>query len=34
MVELGWPALTIAEAHGGIGLGVLELAILAEELGR
>ena len=34
MVELGWPALTVAEAQGGIGLGVLELAILAEELGR
>jgi len=34
MVDLGWPALTIDEAHGGIGLGVLELAILAEELGR
>jgi alkylation response protein AidB-like acyl-CoA dehydrogenase len=34
MVDLGWPALTIAEDHGGIGLGVLELAILAEELGR
>ena len=34
MVDLGWPALTVAEEHGGIGLGVLELAILAEELGR
>jgi alkylation response protein AidB-like acyl-CoA dehydrogenase len=34
MVELGWPALTIAEEHGGIGLGMLEAAILAEELGR
>lgn len=34
MVELGWPALTIAGEHGGIGLGVLEAAILAEELGR
>jgi alkylation response protein AidB-like acyl-CoA dehydrogenase len=34
MVDLGWPALTIAEAHGGIGLGMLEAAILAEELGR
>ena len=34
MVELGWPALTVAESQGGIGLGVLELAILAEELGR
>jgi len=34
MVDLGWPALTIPEADGGIGLGMLELAILAEELGR
>ena len=34
MVDLGWPALTIAEEHGGIGLGMLEAAILAEELGR
>ena len=34
MVELGWPALTVAEEHGGIGLGAVELAILAEELGR
>jgi alkylation response protein AidB-like acyl-CoA dehydrogenase len=34
MVELGWPALTIAEPYGGIGLGMLELAILAEEIGR
>jgi alkylation response protein AidB-like acyl-CoA dehydrogenase len=34
MVELGWPALTIDEEFGGIGLGMLEAAILAEELGR
>jgi alkylation response protein AidB-like acyl-CoA dehydrogenase len=34
MVELGWPALTIGEADGGLGLGYVELAILAEELGR
>jgi alkylation response protein AidB-like acyl-CoA dehydrogenase len=34
MVQLGWPALTIPEADGGVGLGMLELAILAEELGR
>jgi len=34
MVELGWPALTIPDADGGVGLGMLELAILAEELGR
>jgi alkylation response protein AidB-like acyl-CoA dehydrogenase len=34
MTALGWPALTIAEAHGGIGLGAIEAAVLAEELGR
>jgi alkylation response protein AidB-like acyl-CoA dehydrogenase len=34
MVELGWPALTIAEEHGGIGLGAVELAVVVEELGR
>ena len=31
---LDWQALTIAEEHGGIGLGYPELAVLAEELGR
>ena len=34
MVELGWPALTIAEDHGGLGLGTIELAVVVEELGR
>ncbi len=34
MVDLGWPALTIPEEHGGIGLGAVELAVVAEELGR
>jgi alkylation response protein AidB-like acyl-CoA dehydrogenase len=34
MVELDWPALTIPEEHGGIGLGFVEAAIVAEELGR
>ncbi|HEX2384158.1 MAG TPA: acyl-CoA dehydrogenase family protein [Acidimicrobiales bacterium] len=33
-VGLDWQALTIAEEHGGIGLGFPELAVLAEELGR
>src|SRR5919197_4314681 len=31
--ELGWPALLIAEEHGGLGLGVVELAVVLEELG-
>ena len=34
MVELYWPALAIDEAHGGLGLGFVELAIVAEEIGR
>ena len=31
--ELGWPGIAIAEDAGGQGLGVVELAILCEELG-
>ena len=34
MAELGWPALTVAEEHGGLGLGFVELAVVTEELGR
>lgn len=34
MSELGWPALTVPEAAGGLGLGAVELALVAEELGR
>ena len=33
-VGLDWPALCVPEADGGIGLGVVELAVVAEELGR
>jgi alkylation response protein AidB-like acyl-CoA dehydrogenase len=31
--ELGWPGIAIGEDHGGMGLGSVELSILAEELG-
>ena len=34
MVELGWPALTIPEHAGGLGMGAVELAVVVEELGR
>ncbi|TVS16918.1 MAG: acyl-CoA dehydrogenase [Gammaproteobacteria bacterium] len=34
MVELGWTGVTIPETYGGIGLGHLELCVIAEELGR
>lgn len=34
MVDLGWPALSISEEHGGLGLGFLELCLIAEEIGK
>lgn len=34
IVALGWPALRVPEEYGGLGLSVLELCVLAEEVGR
>ena len=34
MVELDWPAIAVPEEDGGLGLGFVELAIVAEEMGR
>ena len=34
MVELGWTGVSIPEQYGGVGLGYLELCVIAEELGR
>lgn len=34
IAELGWTGLRIPESHGGLGLSVLELCVLAEEVGR
>ena len=34
LVELGWTGITIPEQYGGIGLGYLELCVMAEEMGR
>ncbi len=34
IVELGWTAMAIPEEFGGLGLGYLELCVIAEELGR
>ena len=34
IADLGWTATTIPEEYGGIGLGHLELCVIAEELGR
>ena len=32
--ELGWTGLLIPEAHGGLGLGMLDMVVLLEEIGR
>lgn len=34
MAELGWLGLAVPEEHGGAGLGMVETAILLEEMGR
>ena len=34
IVELGWTGIRIPEGYGGLGLGHLELCVIAEELGR
>jgi alkylation response protein AidB-like acyl-CoA dehydrogenase len=34
MVEQGWLGVELAEVQGGLGLGVVELAVLLEEIGR
>ena len=32
--EMGWTGTAIPEEYGGLGLGMLELCVIAEELGR
>jgi alkylation response protein AidB-like acyl-CoA dehydrogenase len=34
MAELGWLAVAVPEAHGGVGLGIAEAVPIAEQLGR
>jgi len=34
MAEQGWPAVERSEADGGLGLGMVEVAVLCEQLGR
>ncbi len=34
MADQGWTGLAVAEQHGGLGLGLVELAVVAEEMGR
>ena len=34
MAELGWFGIVVPEAHGGLGLGFAELAVVLQELGK
>ncbi len=34
MAELGWVGLTVPDAHGGVGLGWVDLVVILEETGR
>src|SRR6267143_4735422 len=34
IADQGWTGLIIPEAHGGLGLSLIELAVVAEEMGR
>jgi alkylation response protein AidB-like acyl-CoA dehydrogenase len=34
IAEMGWLGAAVAEEHGGAGLGYLELALIAQEIGR
>jgi len=34
VVELGWPALLVPEANGGLGLGLVDMVVVMEEMGR
>lgn len=34
IAQMGWTGAAIPEAYGGLGLGALELCVIAEELGR
>ena len=34
MADLGWLSVLVPEAHGGLGLGLVDVVVLQEELGR
>ena len=34
LVDLGWTGLLVPEEHGGLGLGLVDLAVVMEEMGR
>jgi alkylation response protein AidB-like acyl-CoA dehydrogenase len=34
IADLGWPGLLVPEAHGGLGLGLVDMTVVMEEMGR
>jgi alkylation response protein AidB-like acyl-CoA dehydrogenase len=34
LAELGWPGLLVPEANGGLGLGLVDMTVVMEEMGR
>jgi len=34
IADMGWTGLLIAEEHGGLGLGLVDMAVVMEEMGR
>ena len=34
VTEMGWPGLLVPEDHGGIGLGLVDMVVVMEEMGR
>src|SRR5579871_324782 len=34
IVDLGWTGLLVPEAHGGLGLGIVDAVVVQEEMGR
>src|SRR5438128_1876700 len=34
IAELGWPGLLVPESAGGLGLGLLDMEVVLEEMGR
>lgn len=34
LVSLGWPGLLVPESHGGLGLGLVDMVVVMEEMGR
>ncbi|HVW81818.1 MAG TPA: acyl-CoA dehydrogenase family protein [Mycobacteriales bacterium] len=34
IADLGWPGLLVPEAHGGLGLGLVDMTVVCEEMGR